>query len=781
MDIDNIMNKLTLFEKIALQTGKNGLATAAVRRLGVGSVIMSDGPHGLRLCIKGETRPEVCFPSASTAANSFDRALLYEEGAAMADQCVEAGVDVLLGPGVNIKRSVLGGRDFEYFSEDPFLAGELASELISGIQDKGVGACVKHYAGNSQECGRLATDSIIDERALREIYLTAFEDVIKKARPEMLMCAYNMVNGEYCSENRELLTDILRGEWGFKGLTVSDWWAVNDRVKGLTAGLDLQMPKGALWPVLLGLLTRRLPLPELEEANRSVLRLASRTKKTAVPSDYKKLAGTAEQTALEGTVLLKNDGILPLDGKDDILVVGELAKKPHFEGDGSSKVNAISPDDLIDVLTGRGASFKYCKGYRISDSFSDDPAELADKAIKAAAKAHTVIFCAGDLEMDEAESFDRLTIDLPDEQAGLLKRITGVNGRVIVLLQCGSPVNTEPASAAAALVYCGYGGERGAAAAAGILFGDFCPCGRLAQTWINDVSAEPCYGNFNSGAREIPYAESIFVGYRHYLTAGVTPAFPFGYGLSYTSFGYSSPVLSSMKYREGYEDVTVSVNVKNTGDLDGADVVQIYVLPPENASGKCFRPAAELRGFSRVFLKRGEERRVTIKLPARSFEIWDTAGHSFKLCGGRYEIAVARNSAEYIFRLPIDVEGCDAAVIAGAPEGYCGLTGSSVYRVEDFERMSGISIPPERSPGEKYDVNTMFREMKDTAVGRAVIRAAQVIIDRGCAKGDPFMKIAYRVLPMSPIRAISTMVPPLKIGAAKAFTAILNASLRIHR
>ncbi|MDR1495311.1 MAG: glycoside hydrolase family 3 C-terminal domain-containing protein [Clostridiales Family XIII bacterium] len=635
----------TLWEKAALCSGRGYWYTKAVKRLGLDSVMLADGPHGLRRQGRlgnmfgiGGSAPATCFPTASLTACSFDRELLRELGEAIAEEAAEQGVGVVLGPGVNIKRSPLGGRNFEYFSEDPYLSGELGAAFTRGVQGSGVGACVKHFAGNSQETNRMVADSVIDERALREIYLPAFEKVVKEAKPAAVMCSYNRLNGTYSSESKYLLTDILRDEWGYEGLVVSDWGATADRAIGLAAGLDLEMPGSGGYNtrrLIRAVKSGRLPESALDKAAARVAALAlaySGEPKTragepsASPGDiYERHGALARRAAAESTVLLKNErGALPLRPGSKIAVVGEFALKPRYQGAGSSRVNPTKLECALYSLLSDFPDLTYASGYR---SFPRSPyatalpvreLKLIDEAVKAARGADAVVLFAGLPAACESEGFDRDSFSLPTAHERLIRAVCAINRNTVVVIQAGAPVDLTPAADAAALLYAYLGGQAGGGAIADILTGRVNPSGKLAETFPREIEDTPCHGDFGAESRVVNYAEGALVGYRHYEAKSIPVAYPFGYGLSYTTFAHTDRKETDL----GGGVKRVSVTVTNTGDRAGAETVLFYdaaepravsdAAAGEESAGDV--PYRNLRGFEKVFLEPGERATLSVAL-----------------------------------------------------------------------------------------------------------------------------------------------------------------------
>jgi beta-glucosidase len=641
---------MTLREKAALCSGRGYWHTKAVKRLGLEALMLADGPHGLRRQGRlgsalgiGGSAPATCFPTASLTACSFDRELLREIGEAIAEEAADQGVSVVLGPGVNIKRSPLCGRNFEYFSEDPYLSGELGAAFTRGVQDAGAFACVKHFAGNSQERNRMVSNSVIDERTLREIYLPAFEKVIKEAKPAAVMCSYNKLNGTYASESAYLLTDILRDEWGYEGVVISDWGATADRVRGLAAGLDLEMPGSGAYntrEIIKAVKTGELPEAVLDRSAARVAALAlaarndpprnpppSQLRKGKSRDIYERRHALARRAAAESAVLLKNErGALPIRPGARIAVIGEFAKTPRYQGAGSSRVNPTRLVCAWDELVRDFPDAAYVPGYGHAEhkhKRNGSFVSLSEEAACVARAADTAIVFAGLPDECESEGFDRESFAMPAAHEELIRAVSAANPNTVVVIQAGSPVDLAPAADAAALLYTYLGGQAGGGATADILTGRVNPSGRLAETFPFAIEDSPCHGNFGGESRDVRYAEGALVGYRHYEAKGVPVAYPFGYGLSYTTFAYSGEKETDL----GDGRKRRSVTVTNTGNRAGAETVLFYerkkeehkrdgsFVPEESRAGEV--SYRRLCGFEKVFLQPGESATVS-RVIARS-------------------------------------------------------------------------------------------------------------------------------------------------------------------
>jgi beta-glucosidase len=656
LDIDRLLSELTVAEKASLTSGSAFWYSTAVGRLGIPRIMVSDGPHGLRAqpgdsdhVGLGGSLPATCFPTASAIASAWNPDLLHRIGQALAQEARACNLSVILGPGINMKRSPLCGRNFEYFSEDPFLAGELAVGIVDGIQSRGVGTSVKHYAANNQETDRLRVDARVDERTLREIYLPAFERVVKAAQPWTVMCAYNKVNGQSASENAWLLTTVLREEFGFDGLVVSDWGAVYHRVPALLAGLDLEMPPAvgrSPEAIVAAVEAGEVKIDVLDARVRKVLELVAKgmpvldLDESFDPDAHHALA---REAAAESIVLLTNDGLLPLAAGTDIAVIGEFARTPRFQGAGSSQVVPTRVDVLLDELRAVYGDIPFAAGYGIDESADD--AALRAEAERVAAAAGTVVMVIGLPAADESEGFDRTHMNLPANQLAALKAVAAANPNVVVVLVNGSTVILgEVTPHARALVEAWLGGQAVGGAIADVLTGAVNPSGRLAETFPHRLEDNSSYLNFPGDSQVVRYGEGLFIGYRGYDTCHQDVAFPFGFGLSYTTFALSDlAVTTEGSVADGTLRATVTVTVTNTGAVDGAEVVQVYV---EDVQSSVARPVRELTGFAKVFLAAGAARQVSIELDQRAFAFWSTRHHDWVVEAGDFVIAVGPHSRD---------------------------------------------------------------------------------------------------------------------------------------
>jgi beta-glucosidase len=661
MNAKEILKEMTLEEKASFCSGRDFWHTKKLDRLGVPSVMMCDGPHGLRKQ-EGEgdhlginkSIETVCYPTAAALASSFDRDVMTRLGKALGQECQAENVAMLLGPGLNIKRSPLCGRNFEYFSEDPYLAGEMGASYVKALQGEGVAACAKHFACNDQETRRMSGSSELDERTLHEIYLPAFEAVVKKGKTRSLMCAYNAINGSYCAENRYLLTDILRDRWGFDGFVVTDWGAVKGRARGVQAGLDLEMPGGpgaTGEEILEAVKEGSLKEEDLDKAVLNLLSFVERSlaeKKEGAGIDRKACSALARDLAGECAVLLKNEGILPLKEGQKIVFIGEFAERPRYQGAGSSHINVPHP---VSALEEAGSLVSYARGYDVHSEKTDEA--LLQEALEAAAAADACVVFAGLPDVFESEGADREHMHLPANQNELIEKVAAVNPRTTVVYHGGSPAELPWLDRVPAMLCMYLGGEQSGAAAVDLLFGRVNPSGRLAETWPIRLQDNPSYLNFPGEDGVVTYAEGIFVGYRYYDKKEMAVNFPFGHGLSYTDFAFSN--LKTDKERmTDQEALTVTVDVTNTGDMAGKAVVQLYVGDTESTVR---RPVRELRDFAKVLLMPGETKTLSFTLDKRAFAYYEPKVHDFFVESGDFVIGIGESSRKICLEKKVFVEG----------------------------------------------------------------------------------------------------------------------------
>ncbi|MCX6037034.1 MAG: glycoside hydrolase family 3 C-terminal domain-containing protein [Chloroflexi bacterium] len=650
--INDLIKKMTLEEKAALCTGASPWTTTPVERLGLPELTVSDGPHGVRRVadvndLIAASLPATCFPTASCMASTWDVDLIHAMGQALAEECIALQVDVVLGPGANMKRTPLGGRNFEYYSEDPYLAGQMAASFIAGVQSKGVGTSLKHFAANNQEFRRLTISAEVDERTLREIYLPAFETAVKKAKPWTVLCSYNKLNGSYCSENHRLLVDILKDEWGFEGFVVSDWGAVHDRVASLKGGLDLEMPgprERRIKAVEKAVRSGDLDEAVLDESVRRILGIVFKAAETSKGGSFDTTAhhALARRMAAEGMVLLKNNGILPLKEQQHIAVIGRAAEEAHFQGGGSSHINPTQVDNPFKELQklAGNTELTYAEGYPAGTAFDQS---LIDAAVKNARSADVALLYLALPDSKESEGYDRADLDLTPQQVALIKAVTAVQPKTVVILNNGAPVVMRDwINGAAAVLEAWMMGQAGGGAIADVLYGKVNPCGRLAETYPLTLVDTPAHINFPGGNGEVRYGEGIFIGYRYYDAKEVPVQFSFGYGMSYTSFTYKNPNVSAASFKD-VDGLTVSVDVTNTGKVAGKEVVQVYVH--DHKSG-LVRPPKELKGFAKVELQPGETKTVTLALDFRAFAYYHPAYKRWITEDGEFDILVGASSAD---------------------------------------------------------------------------------------------------------------------------------------
>ncbi|MNO26333.1 Thermostable beta-glucosidase B [compost metagenome] len=664
-EIKQLISKMTLGEKAGLCSGLDFWHTKGIERLGIPSLMLTDGPHGLRKqrgdadhLGLNDSVPATCFPSAAGLASSWDKELIRKVGVALGEESRSEQVSVLLGPGANIKRSPLNGRNFEYFSEDPYLSAEMAASHIEGVQSQGVGASLKHFAANNQEHRRMTTNAVVDERTLREIYLASFEGAVKKGQPWSVMCSYNKVNGEFASENEKLLTKILRDEWGFNGFVVSDWGAVNERVNALKAGLELEMPSSGgigdakiVSAVQSGELSMKVLDLAVERLLTFIFKAKNAQQKTFIYT-HEEHHQLAREVARESMVLLRNEEqLLPLSRKGKYAIIGEFAQKPRYQGGGSSHVIPTQLDDPYTALKSLGnesLTFSYAQGYELDKNIVNH--ELLKEAQEVAHEADTAILFLGLPDSYESEGYDRKHLSIPENHRALLDAVSKVQSSIVVILSNGAPVEMPWISKTKAILECYLGGQAMGEAIADLLFGDYNPCGKLAETFPVKMSDNPSFLNFPGEGDKVEYREGIFVGYRYYDKKELDPLFPFGFGLSYTSYEYSNLILDKTSIDET-EVVTASVTVKNTGLKTGKEIVQLYISDVESS---VIRPTQELKGFQKIELSPGEQRVVTFILDKRSFAYYNVELENWHVETGTFKVAVGASSRD--IRLTADLE-----------------------------------------------------------------------------------------------------------------------------
>ncbi len=790
--IKKILRSMTLKEKIAFCSGKNFWETKGMRKYHIPSVFMCDGPHGLRRqdIEKGndmlgvhQSRPSTCFPAAVTTASSWDPSLLEKIGKAIGQEAKCQGVSLVLGPGANIKRNPLCGRNFEYFSEDPYLAGKMAAGFIRGIEGEGIGSSLKHFACNNQELSRFNSDSVMDERTLREIYLTPFEIGVKEGHPSAVMCAYNKVNGVHCSDSRKLLTDILRKDWGFDGFVVTDWGAMNDRIKGFEAGCDLMMPGGSHYmekAVLKAVEEGRLSQNDIDQSVERLLKFVFSGSKQGKrshrrgkiehfsPAKHHRLAALA---AAQGAVLLKNEGLLPLKESQSLAVIGDMARQIRYQGSGSSHIHPSKLEQPLDHL--KNAVFS-----QGCDVYGNTTPKLLRQAREAAKAADVAVIFAGLPESYESEGFDRENMKMPEGQNLLIQAVAKANPNTVVILLCGSPVECPWAAKVKAVLYMGLPGQAGARAAADLIYGRVNPSGKLAETWpmrYEDCASAGFYGK----EKDACYQEGIYVGYRYYDKAGIGVQWPFGYGLSYTTFAYSDLLVDGL---------TVKVTVTNIGTVKGAEVVQLYIAPaadgtlgetkkgaeslnclenePKGSYEPLYRPEKELKGFQKVFLEPGEQKTVTFKLSGRSFALWDKG---WKIPAGDYRIMVGESSANLPLSAAVTLDA-EAAETLFKDDVFVGPVPAPDWQKEswyakcqgrvcekDWEKLLGRTYVPEVIMKGMFTRDHSIEEMKDSSriiklIYKAVILFMNLQYRSHHGENDPQLRMMIASSVGSPLR-----------------------------
>mgnify|MGYP004456450053 FL=1 len=762
----DLISQMTLKEKASLCSGKDFWHLKSIERLGLPEIMVCDGPHGLRKQNAenkkvgiGNSYPATCFPTAVTTACSWDRDLIYKMGQALAEECLQHGVSVLLGPGVNMKRSPLCGRNFEYFSEDPELAGEMGAAFIAGVQSKGIGTSLKHFAGNSQEMKRMTSNSIIDERALREIYLRAFEKAVKKSQPWTVMNAYNLLNGTYCSENDWLQNKVLRDEWGFKGAVVSDWGAVNDRVAGLNAGNDLEMPSSGgvndakiVEAVKCGVIDETT-LDERVDKLIDIILKGAANKKPGYKFDVKAHNLLSRQIAEQSMVLLKNDGnILPLKRVEGeyVAVIGAFADNPRYQGAGSSIINPTMIDSGRRAFNNSPISVKFADGYDRSGKRKNEDAYITEACNLAKNASKAVVFI-GLTDDYESEGFDRSTMKLPDGHNRLVEAVSRVNDNIIVVLEGGSPVEMPWADDVKAILNAYLGGQSVAPAIVDVLTGKANPCGKLAETYPICLKDTPTSFRYPDSKEDVQYRESIFIGYRYYDKVERNVRFPFGFGLSYTSFEYSDIKLKKKNLTKG-EGAKVTFTIKNTGDVAGSEIAQVYVAKPES---KIFRAPKELKGFVKIHLDPGEEKKVSVELDDRAFAFWNTATENWCVESGEYKILVGASSRDIRLEAAAKMKSEDDETIVDLRES------AGVYfdgdparaREDDFKVIYGgeFKLAPEITSD---SLNNSIERSKDKGLAKFIYNTVDLAMK---PKGGVGSSMITNTIMQTPIRNYVSM------------------------
>jgi beta-glucosidase len=769
----SIIEQMTNEEKASMGSGSDFWHTQPIPRLNIASIMMTDGPHGLRKQ-KGQgdhiginqSHPSTCFPTAATIANSWDRELIKSMGEALAKECHSAHVSVLLGPGINIKRSPLCGRNFEYFSEDPFLTGELASSFVFSIERNGIGTSLKHFAVNNQEYNRMVSNSIVDQRALREIYLSSFEKVVKQAKPSTVMAAYNKVNNVYCCENEFLLTDILRGEWGFQGAVISDWGATNDRIQSHIAGMDLEMPGNAKdnEKKIAKALNQGQLNPRIIDASISrMLSLIENHPTTGEPFSEEEHHQLARYIASQSFVLLKNEHLLPLTSTERILIVGDMANNPRYQGSGSSLITPTKLPSLLDALDNEQIPYTYTSGTGQKDIRDE---VLLNEALSLAKQAKVVVIMAGLPETYESEGFDREHLHMPDSHNELISKICEVNKNVVVIISAGSPITMPWLPSVGAVLQTYLSGQAGSEAIIDILLGRINPSGKLAESYPKVIEDTPCYTTFAQPGRNACYKESIFVGYRYYDTFNVEVLFPFGYGLSYTSFAYENITVEG-----DFPDLNVTFDIRNTGSVAGSEIAQLYI---HHKHPTIFKANRELKGFDKVYLEPSQSKKVTISLDARSFSYFNTDINDWVIENGKYEIQIGASLMDIRLKHSISYDKNTTEIPVNCKkefiEDYYHRHHPISIKDGTFTQLTGIPIPYAfKRKEEPFTVNSTITELSEVWIGRvfAYIAKKQSASVMPSSKNDEkIMKMVERGVMESPLRSLISLsngALPLKV------------------
>lgn len=723
MKYSEIINKMSLEEKAMLCVGADYWNSKEFKKYGIPKITMSDGPHGLRVQKAAkdnlginESEISVCFPAGATIANSWDRKIAYLLGETLGKEARAENINIVLGPAINIKRSPLCGRNFEYFSEDPYLTGILGGEYVKGLQSQNVGACVKHFAVNNQENRRRTIDVIIDERNLREIYLKAFEMIIKNSKPWSIMSAYNKVNGEYCSENSHLLKEILRKEWNFQGIVISDWGAENDRVKGIENEHELEMPGGrgnGIEQIIEAVKIGKIPENKLNNIIDRIIDLAKRCNNNQKQETYdkEKHHNIAQKIAEESIVLLKNDdNILPLKNRK-IALIGDMAKNPRYQGAGSSTINPYKIENAYNNLKENNIIFEYAKGYEKIESENDET--LRKEAIEIAKKNEIVIIFAGLTENFESEGIDRKNLNIPQNQNKLIEEICKVNKNVIIVLSNGSPILMPWKDKVKAIITGYLGGEAGAKAMINCILGKINPSGKLAETYPKKIEDTPCFENYPGTELTVEYKESIYVGYRFYDTTNIDVLFPFGYGLSYTTFTYSN-----LKINQKKDKIIVTFKIKNTGNFKGKEIAQLYI---SQENPKTFKSKKELKGFEKIELEAGEEKEISITLNNDSFEYYNPEIKRWAIEEGTYKILIGKSSRDIELEDKIFIKSNDKNIEKEYPIKYYK---GNIHEINDkeFEKLLERKIPKRHLNIEEINEENTLEQIKETKIGQIIYK-----------------------------------------------------------
>lgn len=766
-----IVKKMSLEQKAAFVSGYDYWHLEEAPELGLPKINITDGPHGLRKQNKdkkasdgiglGNSVPATCFPPAATSSCSWDEDLLRAEGEALGEECLKEQVSTILGPGTNIKRSPVCGRNFEYFSEDPYLAGKCSANLVNGVQSKGVGTSLKHFACNSQEAFRMVVNEVIDERTMRELYLTAFEICVKEAQPWTIMNSYNLINGVYASQNEWLQEKVLRDEWGFEGLVLTDWGASVDRIPGLKYGTDLEMPSsGGLntQKIIAAVQSGELDEAILDKRVDNVVDLIVKSKPALEKThtyDIEAHHKLAQKVAEGSMVLLKNDdAILPLKKGQKIAIIGEMAKAPRFQGAGSSVINPTKLDNAYDELSKLGVDMLYAAGYEKGKD--EVNASLVNEAVEAAKKADVAVVFAGLTEEFEGEGYDRLNIEMPNSHNNLVSAVAKANPNTVVVLAGGSVVNIKWLDEVKALLNSGLGGQAGGAAVANILTGAVNPSGKTSETYPLSFDENPTFGNYPGGPVTSEHRESVYIGYRYYDKANKDVLFPFGYGLSYTTFEYSDIKLSADSIKDS-DTVTVSFKLKNTGDVDGAEIAQVYVADKEST---IYRPVKELRGFKKVFLKAGEEKEVYVELSKRAFAFYNVELGDWMVETGEFDILIGASSRDIKLSATMTVTSTVDASIPDYRESAPAYYTADVEGMKgaQFEAVYGSKLPnPEPDTSKRIDIYCCLNDARHTKWGGRICRLIEGIMSKMGSAENGDGKMLAAMATQIPIRNFIAM------------------------
>ena len=780
--IKDIVSKLSLDEKISLLSGADFWHTVSIDRLNIPSIMMADGPHGLRKQKEdadhmgiNQSYPATCFPTLATLACSWDRDLLASVGEAIANECKDQGVAIILGPGINIKRSPLGGRNFEYFSEDPYLTGQLASAMVKSIEKQGIKTCLKHFAVNNQETNRMISDSIVDDRALFEIYFSAFETVIKDAHPSSVMSAYNKLNGTYCSENSWLLKDLLREQWGFSGAVISDWGACNDVTESINAGLDLIMPKfpkAFAKELKKSIRSQKVLEDTLDERVGSILSIILTSQPYNMKANYKAHHQLARDAASSSFVLLKNDqNTLPIKQDDTWLIVGEMAKFPRYQGSGSSLINPTMLPSFLDVCNQHDVDYHYLPGYHLNQV---QDYQAIDDVISIIKQYKHVVLMVGLPEEFESEGFDRSHLALPMNQHDLISRITEIRQDVIVVLSSGSAIEMPWKNNVNAILHTYLSGQGGAAALYDVLIGSVNPSGKLCESYPIQLSDTPSYKTFGLNTQTALYKESIFVGYRYYDTFNIPVLFPFGHGLSYTTFKYHNILTTG-----DFPNLTITFTITNVGYRDGHETSQLYI---KTSNQNIYRPLRELKGFEKVHLKAKETKTIKFTTNARSFSIYDTPKQQWIIPNGTYTLQIGSSLHEIHLEKTMHISDYDEASTLYSKDSlpyYFNAETISSLSDQQFEKLIRRLLPPDMmTANDPFTLNSTLTDLSSTYIGKLMLKIAKKMAADSMPKEPISEKINLMIekgIVESPLRSLVTFSDnKFPVSYAKLVVALAN-------